>query len=78
MVVYQDWTNYSGALINPVEMWSDAANASTFVKQTGVCSNSSGAQYNWEDAGDTDFIDFVDTLTCTTGVASNAVVRLTK
>lgn len=78
IVVYKDYTNYSGALINPSEYWSDAQNAADFVKQTGACSESSGAANNWEDGGDTNFVDFVFNIKCTTGPDSNTVVRLTK
>lgn len=78
MVVYQDYLNYSGALINPVEFWSDASNTSTFVQQTGACSSSAGANNNWEDGGDSNFVDFVFNMKCTMGPGSNTVVRLTK
>lgn len=78
MVVYQDWQKYSGALVNPVELWSDAANASTFMRQSGLCTDAAGATYNWEDGGDGNFVDFVYTMKCATGVAAKTVARLSK
>lgn len=78
MVAYQDSTNYSGDLINPVEMWTDAANASSFIHKTGACENAGGATYNWEDGGDANFMDFVYTMTCTKGIVPGAVARLSK
>jgi len=78
MVVYQDYTNYSGALINPVESWSDGPSASAYLKQAGLCSSSTGATYNWEDGGDSNYQDFVYTMRCTTGVVSGTVARLSK
>ena len=77
MVVYQDYTNYSGALINPVSMYSDV-NPAAFVHQTGVCSAPGGAQYNMEDGGNADFMDFVYNMTCTMGVDTNKTVYLGK
>jgi hypothetical protein len=38
MVVYPDWQNYRGALINSVEMYSDV-NPASFVHQTGNCTD---------------------------------------
>jgi Flp pilus assembly protein TadG len=78
MVAYQDWQNYTGALINPVEMWTDASNVASFLKQTGSCSDTGGATYNWEDGGNSDFMDFVYNMKCTTGVASDSLTRLVK
>jgi len=77
MVAYQD-PSYAGALVNPVETWSDAANASSFLLQSGSCGSTAGATYNWEDGGDANFLDFVYSMKCTTGVAPNMPVRLTK
>lgn len=78
MVAYKDEANLSGALINPVETWSDSPKASTFLRQTGGCSTSTGAIYNWEDGGDTNFQDFVYTMRCTTGIATGTTARISK
>lgn len=74
MVAYQD-LSYQGGLINPVEFYSD--NSASF-RKSGNCQDSGGAQYNVEDGGDNDYLDFVYTMKCTLGVASNSVARLSK
>ncbi|MGX7706284.1 hypothetical protein [Methylobacterium sp. Gmos1] len=78
LVVYEDYLKYSGALVNPKEKWSDAPNVDTFVRQTGQCTDPGGMTFNWEDGGDQNFADFVYTMTCTVGVAPDAVIRLSK
>ncbi|WP_349362184.1 pilus assembly protein TadG-related protein [Methylocystis sp. JR02] len=75
MVAYQD-LSYQGGLINPVEFYSDVNSAS--FRKTGNCQDSGGAQYNVEDGGDNDYLDFVYTMKCALGVASNSVARLSK
>lgn len=75
MVAYQD-LSYQGALINPVEFYSDV-NSISF-RQTGNCQDSGGAQYNVEDGGDYDYLDFVYTMKCALGVSSNSVARLSR
>lgn len=77
MLVYQDAPAYSGALVNPVYLYSDV-NPSSFVHQTGNCYDPGGAQYNMEDGGNADFMDFVYTMTCTLGAPTNQSVRLRK
>jgi hypothetical protein len=37
-----------------------------------------GAQYNVEDGGDSDYLDFVYSMKCAVGVAANTVARLSK
>jgi hypothetical protein len=76
MVVYEDWQNYSGALINPVTKYSDV-NPASFIQQKGSCTDPNGAKYNMEDGGDTNFLDFVYNFKCTMS-ASNATAHLTK
>lgn len=75
MVAYQD-LSYQGGLINPVEYYSDVDAAS--FRKTGNCQDGGGAQYNVEDGGDSDYLDFVYTMKCVLGVASNSVARLSK
>jgi hypothetical protein len=76
MIVYQD-LSYQGGMINPVEMFSDV-NPESFVHQTGKCSDAAGAQFNMEDGGDGNFLDFVYTMKCVTGVAPNTTARLSR
>lgn len=75
MVAYQD-LSYQGGLINPVEFYSDVDAAS--FRKTGNCQDGGGAHYNVEDGGDNDYLDFVYTMKCVLGVASNSVARLSK
>ncbi len=64
MVVYED-TTYTGKKTNPKTLRSNAANAATFIKTTGACTDSTGQTQNWEDGGDKNFVDFVANMTCT-------------
>jgi Flp pilus assembly protein TadG len=75
LVVYQDM-NYLGALVSPATKYSDATDASTWIHTSGACADSGGQTVNMEDGGDSNYLDFVYTVTCTTGPAPGSVVRL--
>jgi hypothetical protein len=75
MVVYQDLT-YTGKKTNPVDFYSDAANADSFIKVTGHCEHTE--IQNWEDGGDSNFLDFIFKMTCATGSSGKTIVRLTR
>ncbi|MDK9694852.1 MAG: pilus assembly protein TadG-related protein [Siculibacillus sp.] len=75
LVIYEDLT-YTGKLVNPITKYSDAANASTWIRTTGSCNTSGGATSNVEDGGDTNFLDFVYNMTCTIGPSKTHKPRL--
>ena len=77
MVVYEDWLSYSGALINPVTKYSDAADASTWIRTSGDCSDGSGQTVQMEDGGDSNFLDLDYVMYCSMGRPAGAVARLT-
>jgi Flp pilus assembly protein TadG len=75
MVVYED-TTYKGLHTNPKTHYSDDADAAKWTKVTGACTDTSGATNNWEDGGDSNYLDFVFTDTCTETTSSTKDVRL--
>ena len=75
MVVYED-LSYTGKKVNPVSYYSDATNAANWTHTSGTCS--SGQTQNWEDGGDSNYLDFVFKLTCATGSSGSPVIRLSK
>jgi Flp pilus assembly protein TadG len=77
LVIYQDLT-YTGKLTNAVTKYSDAADASTWIHKSGTCDAPNGVQYNIEDGGDSNFLDFVYTMTCVVGTSSSDKVRLSQ
>ncbi len=77
MVVFED-NSYTGKRINPKTYYSDAANASTFQKQTGTCSSAGGQTNNWEDGGDGNYLDFVFKTTCVESSVLTGQARLTQ
>jgi Flp pilus assembly protein TadG len=77
MVVFED-PSYTGKRIRPKKYYSDAADASTFQKQTGTCSSASGQTNNWEDGGDGNYQDFVFKTTCVESSVLTGHARLTQ
>jgi Flp pilus assembly protein TadG len=75
MVVYED-TSYNGKHIKPKTHYSDDADASTWTKVSGECSDSKGSTNYWEDQGDNDFLDFIFTVKCTETVSGTKDIRL--
>lgn len=76
LLIYAD-NSYTGKLINPVTKYSDAADAAQWIKSSGTCESSSGATFNVEDGGDSDFADFVYKFNCTLTASSSDKARLT-
>lgn len=76
LVIYAD-NSYTGKLINPVTKYSDASDAAQWIKSSGTCESSSGATFNVEDGGDSDFADFVYKFSCTLSSSSSDKARLT-
>ncbi len=77
VVVYED-PSYRGKKIRPKELWSDDPTAPTWIKTKGECTDPAGQTQNWEDGGDSNYMDFVFTLKCTTSTSSKRQVRLVK
>lgn len=77
MIAYED-TTYTGKRTNPKYFYSDAIDASNFIKKTGLCTASGGETSNWEDGGDSNFLDLVSNMTCTLSTGTEALVRLSK
>ncbi len=77
MVVYED-TSYYGKHIKPKEYYSDDANAPSFTKVSGDCTDTNGNKNYWEDGGDADYLDFIFRVKCTEEVTSSGNVRLTQ
>jgi hypothetical protein len=75
MIVYED-NSYTGKHINPVTHYSDDADASKWTKVAGACTDPSGSTNNWEDGGDSNYLDFVFTDTCTESSSGSKNVRL--
>lgn len=75
MVVYEDNT-YTGQHTNPKEYYSDDADAPTWTKVVGECTDSGGSTNYWEDGGDANYLDFVFTVVCTEGSSGASSVRL--
>jgi Flp pilus assembly protein TadG len=75
MVVYEDLT-YTGKHVSPKPHYSDDADGASWQKITGKCTDSAGSTNNWEDGGDSNYLDFAFTVKCTEGVAKTTNVRL--
>jgi hypothetical protein len=75
MVVYED-NSYRGKKVNPKNYLSDDKKASTWTKTKGECTDPGGQTQNWEDGGDSNYMDVVFTLKCTTVSSGSKTVRL--
>lgn len=74
MVVFAD-TTYTGKRLNPKSFASDDPKAASWTKTSGTCAT--GQTQNWEDGGDSNYLDFIFKLTCTTKTTGGGLVRLT-
>lgn len=74
MVVYED-TSYTGKHIKPKSYSSDEEDVAKWSKVTGECTD--GQTQNWEDGGDSNYLDFVFKVNCTTKSFSSGDIRLT-
>jgi len=62
-IMMQAWWQNPGTFTGAsAEYYSDASNVSTFLHRTGSCAPNETD--NWEDNGDSDFIDIVDSVQC--------------
>ncbi len=77
MVVYEDNT-YRGRKVNPKAYFSDDKAASSWTKSTGNCTDKAGQTQNWEDGGDSNYMDFVFNVKCKTVTSGSRTVRLLK
>lgn len=77
MVAYQDWEHLTGALINPKTYYSDASDASRYMRSSGVCTDHNGMTVYMEDGGDSNFADLNYVMSCTVGKAAGAKASLT-
>jgi Putative Flp pilus-assembly TadE/G-like len=73
MVVYED-TSYVGLHIHPKTYYSDDVNAKNWVKTSGDCET--GQTQNWEDGGDSNYLDFVFSLKCKMDSSTEGKVRI--
>jgi Flp pilus assembly protein TadG len=77
MTIYQDWQNYSGALINPKTVYSDDADAATWMRASGVCTDRNGLTVTMEDGGDHNYLDLDYVMSCTVGKPPGVSATLT-
>jgi Flp pilus assembly protein TadG len=65
-IMMRAWVNDSGTRTGtPVDSYSDDPNAAAFLRRKGDCAKNKETN-EWEDGGDSDFQDLVDTMTCET------------
>lgn len=75
LVIYQDLT-YTGRLVNAVTRYSDDADAATWIHTKDSCEDGGTQTNNVEDGGNSDFLDFIYTMSCTMDAGSDERVHL--